>query len=148
MIRVGGYGDYHYMARIHSASFEHGWSAEEIRDLLEQGGAKAFIYDLDGSRAGFVLLRCVADECEILTVAVDETYKRKGIGRKLIEQVRLHAEREGAEKIFLEVAEDNGAARSLYAACGYAEHGRRSGYYRRWHGRRIDALMLARNTKI
>lgn len=145
MIRVGGYGDYHHMARIHSANFEHGWSADEIRDLLEQTGTKAFVYDLEGSRVGFVLLRCVADECEILTVAVEEAYKCRGIGRKLMEQAHVHAAREGAKKIFLEVAEDNDAARRLYAACGYAEHGRRTGYYRRWHGRRVDALLLMRN---
>ena len=146
MIRDAGYGDYHAMACMHSANFERGWGADEIRSLLEQPGTKAFIFEHENDRAGFVLLRCVADECEILTIAVDKTHKRKGIGRKLIDHARLHASREGAKKIFLEVAEDNEAAQGLYAACGYAEHGRRVGYYRRWHGRRIDALMLMRDT--
>jgi ribosomal-protein-alanine N-acetyltransferase len=146
MLRVGGYGDYHQLARIHSANFERGWSADELRDLLEQQQAKAFVYDLEGSRAGFVLLRCVADECEILTIAVDEQYKRQGIGRKLVEQAQKHAFREGAKTVFLEVAEDNDAARALYEACGFSEHGRRKDYYRRWHGRRVDALTLRYKT--
>lgn len=146
MIRVGGYGDYSHMSRIHSASFERGWSADEIRDLLEQAGSKAFVYDLDGSRAGFVLIRTVADECEVLTIATDAAYQRKGIGRKLLRHAIAYAAREKARKIFLEVAEDNHAARALYEAAGFAEHGRRKGYYRRWHGRRVDALLLTRGT--
>jgi [ribosomal protein S18]-alanine N-acetyltransferase len=146
MIRVGGFGDYSHMARIHSANFERGWSAEEIRELLDQPGAKAFIYDIEGSRAGFALVRFVADECEIIAIAVDAAYKRRGIGRKLLDHVNFYAHRDGIRTIHLEVAEDNLAAIALYTGAGYAENGRRKGYYRRWHGRRVDALMLARNT--
>lgn len=146
MIRVAGFGDYTHLSRIHSASFERGWSAEELRGLLEQPGAKAFIYDIEGSRAGFTLIRCAADECEIITIAVDAAHQRKGIGRKLLAHAAAHAVREGAKKLFLEVAEDNFAATALYESAGFAEHGRRKGYYRRWHGRRVDALMMTRAT--
>jgi len=37
----------------------------------------------------------------------------------------------GARRVFLEVAEDNWAARRLYAALGFAPVGRRRNYYRR-----------------
>lgn len=144
MIRIGGYGDYGHMARIHAANFERGWSAEEIRELVEQTGVKAFVCDWDGSRIGFALIRCAADECEILTIAVEESQKRKGIGRKLLEQVAEYAACEGVRTVFLEVAEDNCAAIGLYAAAGYTETARRKAYYRRWHGRRVDALVMAK----
>lgn len=142
MIRVAGFHDYSHIARIHAASFERGWNAEEIRSLLEKPGAKAFIYDVDGSRAGFVLIRIAADECEIIAIAVDEQHKRKGIARKLLDFLPDYLRREGVGRVFLEVAEDNFSALDLYHAAGYEEHGRRKGYYRRWHGRRVDALML------
>lgn len=144
MIRVGGYGDYSRMGRIHAGSFERGWSAEEIRDLVERSGAKAFVYDAASERAGFVLVRCAADECEILTIAVEETHKRKGIGRQLLAQVSEYAEQQGARTIFLEVAEDNAAAIGLYSVAGYTETARRKAYYRRWHGRRVDAVIMAK----
>lgn len=144
MIRIGGYGDYSHMARIHAANFERGWSAEEIRQLIEQSGAKALVYDMAGSRAGFILIRCAADECEILAIAVEEAQKRKGIGIKLLENLEEYARPEGVRKIFLEVAEDNMAAIGLYAAGGYVEMARRKAYYRRWHGRRVDALVMAK----
>lgn len=142
MIRVGGYGDYTHMARIHTASFERGWSAEEIRELLDQPGGKSFVYEQDGKRAGFALVRFVADECEILAIAVDEAYKRRGIGRDLLAHVHFYSQRDGIHQVFLEVAEDNLAAIALYAGAGYVENGRRKGYYRRWHGRRVDALTM------
>lgn len=146
MIRVGGFGDYTHIARIHSASFEQGWSAEEIRKLMEEGGSKAFVYDLEGTRAAFLLVRFAADECEILAIAVDEAYKRQGIAQKLLDHLLFYARRDHIKTLHLEVAEDNLGAIALYEAAGYAEVGRRKGYYRRWHGRRIDALLLARST--
>lgn len=145
MIRVAGFGDYTHISRIHRASFERGWSADEIRELLDKPGGKAFIYDIDGTRAGFLLVRFVADECEIIAIAVDENHKRKGIARKLLDFLYDYAKRDKVNTLFLEVAEDNFGAIDLYTGAGYAEHGRRKGYYRRWHGRRIDALMLKRS---
>lgn len=143
-IRKGGYGDYHHMARIHAANFERGWSAEAIRELIEESGAEAFISETTSSKTGFVLIRCAADECEILTIAVEATHKRMGIGSQLLMHVAEYAARVGMRTIFLEVAEDNLAAIGLYNAAGYAEKARRKAYYRRWHGRRIDALVMAK----
>lgn len=142
MIRIAGYHDYRHMARIHCASFERGWKAEEIREMMEQEGTKALIYDLAGSRAGFLLFRMAADECEIIAVAVDQQYQRKGIARKLLDYLPDYLLREHIHTIFLEVAEDNLAAIALYQAAGYEEHGKRKAYYRRWHGRRVDALLF------
>ena len=51
----------------------------------------------------------------------------------------------GAERMFLEVAEGNAAARALYARTGFAGAGRRRGYYARADGSREDALILALN---
>ena len=48
----------------------------------------------------------------------------------------------GARRIFLEVAEDNAAARALYAAFGYTEIARRRDYYRTQTGQRRDALVM------
>ena len=45
---------------------------------------------------------------------------------------------------FLEVAADNAAAQALYARAGFAESGRRRGYYRRPDGSGLDALVMQR----
>jgi ribosomal-protein-alanine N-acetyltransferase len=70
--------------------------------------------------------------------------RRRGIGRSLVAAACRRAEDSGAAAVFLEVAEDNPAARALYARCGFDPVGRRPGYYRRPSGAAVDALVLRR----
>lgn len=53
------------------------------------------------------------------------------------------AETRGAKTMFLEVAEDNHAARALYQNFGFAMVGRRPGYYARKEQTAMDALILS-----
>lgn len=81
--------------------------------------------------AGYVVARAVADEGEILNLAVAPAGRRHGVGRALVRAV-LHAlGTRGVRDVFLEVRESNAAARALYAAHGFREVGRRPRYYRR-----------------
>ena len=52
---------------------------------------------------------------------------------------------QGAQSLFLEVADDNPAAQALYAKAGFVSVGRRTGYYARPSGRAVDALVLRRS---
>jgi [ribosomal protein S18]-alanine N-acetyltransferase len=79
--------------------------------------------------AGFIISRLAADEAEILSVAVAASARGRGIAGKLLD---LHMRRLaglGVGAIFLEVGNDNAPALRLYAAAGFAEVGRRGGYY-------------------
>lgn len=66
-----------------------------------------------------------------------------GIGRALLAWCEEQARRGGAERLLLEVREDNDRARAFYTRAGYQEIDRRRGYYR-IRGRRIDALVMQR----
>ena len=94
---------------------------------------------------GFILLRAVADEAEILTLAVRPAARRRGLGARLVQEGVVAAAARGATRLFLEAAQDNIAALALYARAGFAEAGRRPGYYARPDGGRQDALLLALN---
>jgi ribosomal-protein-alanine N-acetyltransferase len=85
----------------------------------------------------------VAGEAELLTIAVDPAHRRQGLGRTLVEAFLAEARQRGAETAFLEVAEDNTAARTLYTAAGFTQTGRRKGYYR-GAGRVVDAILMGR----
>jgi ribosomal-protein-alanine N-acetyltransferase len=87
----------------------------------------------------------VADEAEILTLAVRPETRRRGIGARLVRAAAVRAADLGAERLLLEVAQDNVAARGLYARCGFIEVGRRRGYYARPGAAAADALTLALN---
>jgi len=132
------------LAAIHAEAFDgpHGapWSAAAFADLLAQPG----VFAAD-SPDGFILMRVVADEAEILTLAVRPGARRKGQGARLVGEGVLAAAARGANRVFLEVAEDNAPARALYQRAGFVEAGRRPGYYAGAGGARRDALLLALN---
>nr|WP_311135577.1 GNAT family N-acetyltransferase [Yoonia vestfoldensis] len=113
------------------------WSATEFRDLLNQPGAI-----LAGDDRAFALLRVTLDEAEVLTVATAPAYRRKGLARSTLAQAEQAAKAAGANVVFLEVAEDNQAARALYAQAGYAQIGRRPGYYLPKDAAPVAALVL------
>ena len=88
-----------------------------------------------------VAARSVSGEAEILNLAVTPGWRRRGLGRRLVETAIEAARAAGATRIFLEVRESNGAALALYAALGFLEAGRRRNYYR---APEEDALILSR----
>lgn len=133
------------LARLHAAAgFDPAWSARELEDLLLGPGGFALLVEQDGAPAGFLLGRGVADEAEVLTVAVSPATRRRGVGAALVDGAARLAAVAGAEALFLEVAVDNDAALALYRRAGFAEAGRRRGYYRRREGPAVDALVLRR----
>jgi [ribosomal protein S18]-alanine N-acetyltransferase len=128
------------LAGVHATAFSAPWDAAAFADLLDQTGVFA-VEDPDG----FILMRVVADEAEILTLAVRPRARRRGLGARLLRDGAAAAAGQGAQRLFLEVAEDNVAARALYARAGFVEAGRRPRYYARHDGGRRDALVLALN---
>ena len=128
------------LAALHASAFPAPWSAAVFADLLVQPGVFAVV-----EADGFILMRAVLDEAEILTLAVRPSSRRGGLGRRLVDAAVVRAAALGAERMFLEVAEDNVAARALYARAGFIEAGRRRGYYARADGSREDALVLTLN---
>lgn len=138
------------MHELHQASFTSGWPQEAFSDLLSrthclglgvpQGGTP------DPGAAGpdlfgFVLVSIVADEAEILTLAVAPNVRRRGIARALLEQATVSAKASGASSLFLEVSTDNTAAIGLYTTFGFEEVARRKGYYKSEGG--ADAVVMA-----
>ncbi len=112
------------LAAIHALAFPHDpWPAAAFRSLLQQPGIAGFL-DQSG---GFVLLRCVADEAEILTIGV--SVKRQGIGRALMEAAIAHVKTQHTTTLHLEVAASNIAAIGLYDAFGFQQTGKRPKYY-------------------
>lgn len=120
------------VSEVHREDFSRPWAAAEFADLIDQDtvfGFAAREVGRKGDMAGFVLARLAAGEAEILTVAVARAHRREGLGRELMEAVlrELHAER--ASHLLLEVDETNAPALGLYRKLGFAQVGKRPGYY-------------------
>jgi len=129
-----------HLAAIHAEAFATPWDEAALTELLAAPGVFAV-----AEEDGFILIRVVVDESEILTLAVRPSARRAGLGVRLVEAAVVRAAALGAERMFLEVAEGNVAARALYARNGFVEMGRRRGYYSHTDGRREDALTLVLN---
>jgi len=133
------------LASIHAASFQRGWSESEFEQLLADRAVVAQRAAVGRRVAGFILSRLAADEAEILSVAVGNRHRGRGLGRRLLD---LHLRRlaaMGAQAVFLEVEETNTAARRLYERAGFHEVGRRGGYYAHDDGEAGIALVLRRD---
>ena len=128
------------LAALHAEAFDTPWDAAAFDSLLGQAGVH-----LAESPDGFILMRTTADEAEILTLAVRPGARGRGVGTDLVARGAAEAAARGASRLFLEVADDNAAARALYAGAGFVETGRRPRYYARADGSRRDALLLALN---
>ena len=130
------------LAALHASAFDHPWPVGDILALIASG-AVALAED-----GGFILIRAAAGEAEILTLAVDPAARRAGLGRRLVEAAAVRAAAQGAQTLFLEVADDNEAALALYRAAGFAQTGRRKAYYKRTApdgaAQMRDALIFAR----
>jgi ribosomal-protein-alanine N-acetyltransferase len=128
------------LAALHACAFDQPWSGPEIARLLDNPIAFALIAS-DAAPQGFLLAWVAAEDCEILTLAVAPEARRRGVASKLIAAAMAAATVRGASAMALDVAEDNVAARGLYAHLGFAEVGRRPRYYARAEGA-ADALLL------
>lgn len=123
------------LAALHAEAFvrPRPWSADEFAGVVASPGA--FLLTEGG---GFLVGRALAGEAELLTLAVPEAARRRGIGARLLACFESEALARGAEAAFLEVASDDAPARALYAGAGWAEAGRRRDYY----APGVDALIL------
>lgn len=81
------------------------------------------------SLAGYIVARMGADELHINNVAVRESYRRRGIGRALLDRILAEATRCGSQAAYLELRAGNSAALSLYEKCGFRVTARRGRYY-------------------
>lgn len=142
MIEAAGADACERLADLHARAFPKPWSAVEIGKLLENPAVFALV-SRGEALEGFVMGWAAAGDAEILTVAVVPEARRRGVGGALVTSAGVAALVRGAGSMHLEVAEDNSAARALYAKLGYVDAGRRHAYYA-GEGGSVDAIVMRR----
>ena len=133
-------------ARLHREAFapigERGWTRQDVAGLLASPGVAGFLLTEATFDIGMAICRVVADEAELLTVAVDPGHRRRGAARLLLGAVVERARGGGARTLFLEVGADKPGARTLYDSLGFAVVGHRAGYYARAGRPAADAFSM------
>ncbi len=133
------------LAELHARAFppHQAWDAPFISRILDLPGNTGLLAETSKGPAGFILYSRVADEGEILTIAVLPEMRRRGIGRRLLSGAMAEMGMHGVRRIFLDVDAENRAAVALYEDMGFVRVGLRKAYYKQPDGSHRNALMLA-----
>ena len=108
------------------------WSEGLVREGVT-GNLPTISYlvaEMEGELVGHATASIVADIAELQRIAVDRDHRRVGIATALLDAVVDTANRGGADRLLLEVREDNAGAIAFYAAHDFIEIDRRPRYYR------------------
>lgn len=132
-------------SQLHRASFHRGWGTDEFEQILIERNALAHRLQLGGTTIGFIVSRIAADEAEILSVAVANKYRGRGLSRDLLRTHLGHLAGHGLKTVFLEVKDNNRPARALYERAGFRVVGRRERYYKDSSGQHLNAVVMRRD---
>ena len=123
-------GDLDRVLEIEAASFARPWTRRHFEDEIEGDGSHPVVAVTPAERvAGYLCLKQVLDEAEILDVAVHHAFRGRGIGRTLVRWAAAFCRERGVRVLSLEVRTGNDAAIALYRQMGFREVGRRKRYY-------------------
>ena len=127
-------------------TYGEGWTRSQIAGILPMAGVSLVLARVtaDNRCAGFSLSRAVADEAELLLIAVDPRLQRRGVGRRLMDRFLAEAQAAKLARVHLEVRDGNPAV-AMYREMGFEAVGRRRDYYTGANKKRHDAITLARS---
>ena len=134
------------MQEAFGTRYGEAWTRSQCAGILPMSGVSLTIArdPRSNETIGFSLSRSVADESELLLLAVTPSRHRQGIGTRLLDDFMDRAQAQKATRAHLEVRDGNPAV-GMYQAAGFSQVGRRRNYYQGADGLRYDALTLARS---
>lgn len=131
---------------IERAAYDFPWTRGNFADSLHAGYEMQALFVPDGARTaltGYFVAMMGVDELHLLNLTVTTLLQGAGHGRFMLDALcRLGVQR-GAAQLWLEVRESNARARRLYERYGFADVGRRRGYYPAPAGLREDAVVMS-----
>jgi ribosomal protein S18 acetylase RimI-like enzyme len=129
VIRSAGVGDLEGLYELEVACFEdRRFTREHLLYLLRNPRASAFVYE-DGRVLGSIMVHDEGGVLRVLSVGVHPSFRRRGVGRRLMGLAEDVARQFGSHEVRLEVSTKNQGAVAFYEALGYETAGRLSRYY-------------------
>jgi len=110
----------------------------KIDEAVKKDYTHIYVYEEDNNVLGFIHIENHFEITDVINIAVDKNYQGRGIGKILLQYVIDNTE---ADKIMLEVKENNKPAIKLYEALGFKQIHVRPNYYEG----NIDALIMERS---
>jgi ribosomal-protein-alanine N-acetyltransferase len=138
--------DINYLLRVYELeleSYDFPWTKEILRDCILYK-YDSFVVVLNDNLIGYIISKITYPETHILNLTVKKNFRKKGIGKALIELIISDARLRNSENIILEVRADNTDAQSLYKKLNFEVIGTRKDYYESKNDRE-DAYVLNLN---
>lgn len=133
------------IAQLEKVCFSDPWSVNSITSEL-YNPLSLWIVATDGDRlVGYVGSQSVMGWADMMNLAVDPVYRRKGIAEGLVDALINKLKDNQVTCLTLEVRDSNMPAINLYTKLGFVEVGRRPGYYR---NPKEDALILRKEWSV
>lgn len=132
ILREGGRGDLERLWTLDQLCFEPGiaYSRRELRRFLGLASAVCVVAEIGRTLCGFALAYSEPrDLAHVVTLDVHPAFRRRGLGRRLIESVLERSAATGAKRAALEVDVRNAGAIAFYGVLGFRESARLPSYY-------------------
>ena len=133
------------VARLEQENFSLPWSENVLLGELSSPLALWLVALNEGEVVGYVGAQIVPDEADMMNLAVDEKYRRMGIGKALVAQLVEKLQARAVRSLTLEVRISNQPAISLYERMGFSVVGKRPRYYQK---PKEDALILRKEWQL
>ncbi len=131
MIRRMRESDLEGAARLEKRYFSVPWTREQLGESLQSGQYLFLVAEENGQVAGYAGLLRVMDEGDVTNVVVDEAYRGKGLGTRLMAALLEEGRGCGMKEFTLEVRVSNQRAIRLYESLGFVQEGIRKRFYER-----------------
>lgn len=135
-------GDLADVQNIENDVYPYPWTRGNFLDSLYSGYESWVLREQDGMLAGYFLIMFAVDEAHLLNITVRRSLHGRGLGRALLDKVVQVARDNAMASVLLEVRPTNLRALSVYRRYGFAEIGRRKGYYPAANNTREDAIVM------
>ncbi|WP_353684254.1 ribosomal protein S18-alanine N-acetyltransferase [Thermodesulfovibrio sp. 3907-1M] len=120
--------DFPAVIEISKQSFSLPWSLKSFISELLNPQSILKVAEFNEEIAGYIVLRKILDEAELLSIAVKPELRRRGIATELIRNV-MDEIKHSVKSCFLEVRISNTQAISFYEKMGFKKVGVRKKYY-------------------
>jgi ribosomal-protein-alanine N-acetyltransferase len=128
--------------QIERAAYPFPWTRGNFIDSLAARYPAEMLL-ADGQVVGYYVAMGGVDEMHLLNLTVAPAWQGRGLGRGMLDALVGSCRDRGARHLWLEVRESNARARAIYERYGFADVGRRRGYYPAPRGTREDAVVMS-----
>lgn len=105
------------------------WNERQYEQELKAPYTYAIVYENEGTIEGYAVFHLLGADSELLSIAVNNSAQRKGVGSKLLHAGLSQLDLDKTDCCFLEVRENNIKARNFYEKHGFNLFGIRKKYY-------------------